>query len=363
MRTALALPLLFLSATLAVAAAEPAVGPAPAGPSKLNADARYRFEWSETQAQPDDHDHLLRLRVGAEATLCDEASAGVRLSTGGHNPAAADQELGEHWAGVRIDLGYLKWNPQAAGGLTLLAGRMEKPFLCVQDLVWDGDFNPDGLAAKYVVRGESADWLFNAGGFTADLWSDADGVRFLTGQAAVRLKPTEDAHVLLGLGGYGFEGIRGRRMLYGNRAFGNRTTGAGRAAEFTEDYREVEAFAEASADLLIRVTAYGQYVVNSALGAGNDGWLAGLCLGRAKAVNSLEVGYNYRRLGADAAVGAFTDSDFAGGGTDAEGHKIYIRYQATAELQFGMAWFADTLHPSGAELYFHRFQVDAAYKF
>ena len=363
MRTALALPLFGLVAALAAPAAESGAIVAIDSPFKLNADARYRFETVELQGRPDDRDSLLRLRAGAEAALGDEAGAALRLSTGGHDPAANDQELGEPWAGGRIDLGYLKWNPAAAGGLTLLAGRMEKPFLCVQDLVWDGDFNPDGIAAKYIVPGEGADWLFNAGGFTADLWSDADGVRFLSAQAAVRLKPMEDAHVLLGLGAYDFDGGRGSGPLYGNRAFGNSTTGTGRAAVFAEDYREVEAFGEASADLLIRITAYGQYVVNSALGTGNDGWLAGLCLGRAKAVNSLEVGYNYRRLGADAVVGVLTDSDFAGGGTDAEGHKVYARYQATTRLQFGLAWFADTLHPGGAERDFHRFQADVACRF
>ena len=52
--------------------------------------------------------------------------------------------------------------------------------------------------------------------------------------------------------------------------------------------------------------------------------MAGATLGKAKDKGSWQFDYNYRDLEADAVVGAFSDSDFAGGGTGAEGHKLQI---------------------------------------
>ena len=56
----------------------------------------------------------------------------------------------------------------------------------------------------------------------------------------------------------------------------------------------------------------------------DTGYLAGFKLGKAKSKGSWQFQYQYEDLEADATLGAITDSDFMGGGTDGEGHKFWV---------------------------------------
>jgi hypothetical protein len=80
-------------------------------------------------------------------------------------------------------------------------------------------------------------------------------------------------------------------------------------------------------------------VVNQDAEANDTGWLAGVTLGKAKNVGTWEAGYNYRELEKDAVLGAFTDSDCWGGGTDGRGHKFMARYQIAKNVQLGATYF------------------------
>ena len=53
------------------------------------------------------------------------------------------------------------------------------------------------------------------------------------------------------------------------------------------------------------------------------------------------MGYSYAELQKDATLGALTDSDRWGGGTDGKGHKFVAKYQIKKNLQIGASYFLD----------------------
>ena len=69
-----------------------------------------------------------------------------------------------------------------------------------------------------------------------------------------------------------------------------------------------------------------------------------------------------RELEANAVVGAFTDSDFAGGGTDGRGHRLTAKYALSKKVCFGLTYFIDDKGLENSKDY-HRVQADFAVKF
>ncbi len=74
------------------------------------------------------------------------------------------------------------------------------------------------------------------------------------------------------------------------------------------------------------MTAFMDYVTNTAAEAYGDGLAVGVGYRRASDRGTWNVGYIYQDLEANAVVGAFTDSDFAGGTSDGSGHTIRAGY-------------------------------------
>ena len=72
----------------------------------------------------------------------------------------------------------------------------------------------------------------------------------------------------------------------------------------------------------------------------------------------------YQDLEADAVVGTFTDSDWAGGGTDATGHVIELNYGFRDRLTFGLRYFSNQRGASTvAERDYDRLQADVQFEY
>ena len=90
------------------------------------------------------------------------------------------------------------------------------------------------------------------------------------------------------------------------------------------------------------VHVFGDFVTNTSADSLNTGWLVGFAAGKLKQPGSWMVSYNYRELERDAVVGAFTDSDFRGGGTDGKGHEFAGAVQVAGNTAFEVTYFLDT---------------------
>ncbi len=133
-------------------AAQPALAAVPvdsaAAPRlKVSGDLRLRGQgdWSDDDAGSRGSMQL-RGRLGATFAVSDRITLGARLATGdGDDPNSTDVQL-SNWLDdleVSLDMAYARFD---LGELSLYGGKMPQPFVRT-DLVWDGDVNPQGLAA------------------------------------------------------------------------------------------------------------------------------------------------------------------------------------------------------------------------
>lgn len=347
-------------------AAAPALKPVSIPAITWKGDLRYRYENIDQEGKPSRTRDRIRARIALEAKVNDEVKAIVGLASGNDDPVSTNQTLGDSFTtkDIGLDLANAVWSPSEVKGLSLTFGKMAKPFMCVQDLIWDGDLNPEGIAANYEFKAsEELSLLANAGYFWVVERSAASDTMLYTGQVAAKMKPAEGSHVLVGAGYYSYSSIEGQGLLYDEeKSFGNATREDGDVLVYDNGFDEIEGFAEIGMDYGIPVKVYGQYVLNEAADTDDTGYLVGFTLGRAKVPGSVELGYNYRRLEANAVLGAFTDSDFIGGGTDGVGHKLYATVALSKNWSLGGAYI---INEKGLDdsIDYNRLQIDLQAKF
>jgi len=253
---------------------------------------------------------------------------------------------------------------------------MPQPFYKAgnNQLIWDDDVNPEGIAAKYVIPlKDSSNTLYvNGGGFWLKSDSGAAGGASVWGAQSYLKHDFENKNYLLGgLSFYKFGNLKGKDGLYkpsgtGASKFGNTMSGAGTTAspyQYTMTYDVLEAFGEYGFKLAEKPTSvYGSYVKNTAATTSEDtGWLIGTTFNKAKDPGSWELGYNYRSVQKDAVVGVLTDSDFIGGGTDGTGHMFSGKYQLAKNIQAGITYFLSKKGDAGDN--YRRLMADLVFKF
>ena len=341
----------------------------------VKGDLRFRYETIDEEGKEQRDRERIRARVGVEAKPAEEVKVGLRLSTAEDgDPVSSNQTLGNGSSrkDVFFDLAYLTWTPQAVEGLSLTGGKMENPFVTTSDLVFDGDLNPEGLAFSYAAGSDGLELLFNGGQFwVEERKSDSDDATLLGAQLAAKLK-TEGLHLLGGVGYYAVQNLEGYPTVYDPEdSYGNLTTGGeedpvtGEVSPllYAQEFEILDIVAELGLQLGIPVAFYGDYAINQEAAEDDTGYLIGLRLGKTKEPGSVDFNYNYRELEANAVLGAWSDSDFIGGGTDGSGHKFALGVQLTKALKGNLTYFMSEKGLAGDTTDYDRLQVDVSAKF
>ncbi len=107
----------------------------------------------------------------------------------------------------------------------------------------------------------------------------------------------------------------------------------------------------------------GNYVVNDDARAEDSGYGVGIKVGKARNPGDVEVGYLYREVEANTVIGAFSDSDFGGGGTDNEGHRLKGKVALKDSWTAGATLYPNTIGPNGADIDYTRLQLDLVANF
>ncbi len=337
--------------------------------SKLNAD-------KETYTRQRDR---IRARLGAEAKCNDNLKAGIELSTGLSDPISGNQSLGDGFGkkDFKLNMAYFDYNffGDDPNEVQAIAGKMKNPFIAMpDDLVWDGDLTPEGLAVKSQLGGGFATLLANGGYMWAQERSDKDDLMLYAGQAAVKLQFVPEIGLTLGASYYGYRDIQGYDVIdwesknnsYGNSTVNGTVSGSTTNKAWASEFTPVVYFAQL--DLWVAgkpLAIYGQELSNGDANNNNEGQLYGVTLGKAKNPKTWEVGYSHAELEKDATVGMFTDSDRWGGGTDGRGHKVYGKYQIMKNLQGAVSYFIDqkTISDPAKEKDYNRLQLDLVASF
>lgn len=320
---------------------------------KWKGDFRYRYEEIDQEGRDERTRHRIRARAALIAQVEDNVEVGLGLASGGDDPVSTNQTLGGGGStkDIRMDLAYARWN--ATEQFYLQGGKYSNPWYSPQknQLLYDGDFRPEGIATGWdngnLFATLSGSWIesdSNAGDDFA--WGAQAGVRFGPLVAAV---------------GYLELPTRGREAIYDDDFFGNSSENG----VYKYDYELLTAGAEFDFNLLeLPFSLFAQYVQNEDADDLDQGYLAGARLGQAKKRGTWQLRYEYRELEADATLGLWTDSDFAGGGTDGKGHALSGAYAITDRWTFGFTYFDSELGVDlGDDDDYKRLMIDTAFKY
>lgn len=333
---------------------------------KVKGDLRIRYESIDEEGR-DTRDRMrYRARLGAEAKVNDEVDAAIALASGNDDPVSTNETFDNGFSSkdARIDLAYIDLHPKALDGLNAILGKMKNPFIAVNDLQWDGDLNPEGVALNLELpASETLKLLVNGGAFWVEERSSDDETMLYGAQAAAELK-TDAAKITTGASFFYYDNIEGFAPIYdAEDSFGNSVTESedGDLA-YATGFEIVELFAKVGFDAGLPVELSGNYLVNQDADDNDTGYMVGIKLGKLKDVGSFDLGYSYRELEADAAVGAFADSDIGGGGSDIKGSKITAGYQLMKNLTGNVSYFISQKGVDDGTDY-DRLQIDLVAKF
>ena len=339
----------------------------------VHGDLRFRAEWIEQEGKEDRQRDRIRLRLGADAACNDRVKVGVQLSTGQGDPTSANQTLtgGFSRKDVKLSLAYVDW--ALLPGLDLIAGKIEKPFLTTQEIIWDSDLNPEGLA----LRGARTLGPVDVTGSASYLWvteraGEGDDTRLYAGQLAANWAFAKDAHWRIGGTCYQYDRIEGVDVLdwegknnsYGNSTVPGTVSGAITNRAYATGFTEMEGFMELGFRVWVPVTFYGSYVENTEADSDNRAFLYGAAAGSAAKPGGCEVGYDFRRVEKDAVVGAFPNSTAWGDGANGKGHRVYGKAQILKNLLLCASYFMSYREIDRSEpVDYHRLQIDLMAKF
>jgi len=326
----------------APAAPAPAPMPAPAPAEsgwtdtvRLAGDLRYRHETINDDLAAVRDRHRIRARVNISGEVSDSVTAGFGLSTGGFTNDSGNQTLDEGFSfkDVGIDLAYFNW--AVNDDINVIAGKMSSPFFRPggYHLIYDSDIRPEGLALRY----SSGNLFANASAFWVEERSGSADSGLIGLQGGYR--GTFDSGVGFTAGASFYKTTHAQ----GNAPFFTVDSGQGNQLDANGNYlygfSEVELFGELSLEAGGRpLTLFADFVRNSDADEFDQGYAIGARYGRASRPGEWSLGYSYQDLEANAVVGAFTDSDFAGGTSDGSGHSLLANYVFPGGLNFGLRW-------------------------
>ncbi len=374
---------------------------------KFSGDVRGRYEGFYAHSPLFiDRDRLrYRLRFNVVAQLMDDFEAGFRLASGdldgginsGIDPLSNNQSFQNNASkkGIFVDLAYGKWTPfkgpSLTGGFTI--GKMENPFI-VDDMVFDPDYTPEGLAAQFGWRiNDKHSLKFNGAWFVLDesgsklqdpflfggqirwdalwntKWSSTVGLTALAMESAGNLTTASVPDINRG----------NARLVNTELAYPHNPIIIDAAVTYNLD-----SFPFYTGPFPIKVS--GEYMNNPAApqSADNYAYNFGVTLGKSGKRHTWEVGYTWKWLGADAAWEELVDSDFGalygaanspansgsgigyGAGTNVKGHIVRFAYSPSDSWTLSAKLFMTSLinaYPAGGNSDMNRVQVDAIWKF
>ena len=386
--------------------------------TKMGGDIRLRYEnfnsthkndeagSTGTATDRDRNRFRFRLRWGLEKELGEEWKLGFRLATGSTTDQTSQmQTLGNAgyftYKNFLIDKAWVGYTPaflQKQGNLEEFKtgfGKFDNPFMRYSTaIVWDADITPEGAYEQALFN------LSTGGGHNIKLQTT-------TGQFIVNenTAPESDAQI------WAYQAaLTDSTTAFGSKdavdlatavsfydytnwfqTVSNNTTGVSFLRNNTlaaDDFRVLDFYEEFGFKWNEKpVVGWFQYATNLAnvgtddtvRSAGNsihdddDAWGLGWKLGKTKKKGDWELSYGFYRIGVNAVVAAFNDSDFAGPGqvgfTNRLTHRLGLVYQLTDAIALNLkSGVGRALHPNAVVAHsshetVYRTQMDLDYKF
>ncbi len=362
---------------------------------KISGDYRLRHEIfdKKTTGQVDRTRERFRLRLNTDFILPHKIMARLTLASGTGEQVSTNQSFDNlsSQKGIWIDKAYLSW--QALEILKLQGGRMENPIWrqYSSDVVWDGDYNPEGFSESYAQLVGPVNVFVNALQMVVDEDSGnntSEGVATNTSrtfpnkqrdqwmignQIGVELKLPLESRLKVAFANYDWINERFGDFGAGVNNEGNRRVFTS-SGSLVNNFNVNEFTGVLSGWVLkVPVQVQGTYIENSAARSGtafnpkeDTGWQLGGIVGKAGTKNGWEVAYFRKHVRTDATVADVADSDFGDGGTNREGNIMWVAYSPLDWMTASIKYFQTeviniALSPGRDDI--NRTQFDVSVKF
>ncbi len=318
--------------------------------TKFKGDLRLRYDYGYREITGKDdlqrHRFRGRLRFGLETKVHEKVKVGFRIVGGDTDPRTTNSTYANWFAtgDARIDQAYA--SIMATEDLKFLFGKFPKPFMLLDDLMWDGDIMFQGVSGLWSPSTDgSFSGFFNAGSFVLDedKSSSKDPYMYYL-QPGIGFDAGGNASVKASFIYYGFEHVKGMEPSEDFSSDSNTLDDDGRLVYDYDSYGANLVFKYGpgvSDKAAYLFTLVGDYIYNP--DPKDSGYLFAVKFGNSKVANSSTwvLHYNYRNLERDAVMDVFPDSDSYGGKTAISGHEFIAQYAVVKNVIFGIDYYND----------------------
>jgi hypothetical protein len=316
----------------------------------IKADLRYRFEYIDLENAADERErHRIRGRIGIVGKPNDNTEVGFGIRTGGNDPRSGNATLDGDSASkdIALDLGYATWMPTDAFAVT--AGKMKQPWAKNGlDYLWDGDYNPEGLAAQYDFAG---DFFVNAHWFQIDERSSDDDTYVFGGQVGYA------GDLFYANAMYqDYQKMEGYNPCYQGDCNGNTVDADG---NLVYDYNILSVRGGVK---LAGFDIFGTWQQNDDADDEDSAYSVGFKYGKAKDPGTWEVGAVYHDVEKDSVYGGVVDADPGNGDTDFDGWVFKGAYALGKNWNLGLTYLMSNVDTTGNERDYDRVQLDFSWK-
>ncbi|OUR95389.1 hypothetical protein A9Q84_16265 [Halobacteriovorax marinus] len=325
---------------------------------KFNGDLRYRHETisegsgaSKSNVERD----RIRARLKATTKISDTVKATLRIATGGTSITSTNETLNDQGANdsIGLDMAYADWS--ATSWANVYLGKMKNVFYKPgkSDLMFDGDWTPEGLATRLNKSFGMLDAQFNLSYYRMSQAANTASVNLVAPQLVLTVNlPVK---VVLGTGFYNYSSVEGSSAA---NAKGNSTL----SSNYSEKYKIIQFFAEVKGKVKeVKYSFFADLVKNTALTTTNKEDAAYL-LGFKLKCKKWKLGYDYRWSENDAFLGAIADGDSCGGGTGCQGHRISLGKKLHKHISAKVIYFG-MRERANPKAHYDKLHLDVAFKF
>ena len=324
------------------------------------ADFRLQYDAIHEDGRENRERARYRAHLGASIKFSDKVKGYFVYGTNGDNPVSGNEVFDGHYRidDLGVDLAYVDWS--SGENTNVYLGKMKNPLFrpAGNPLFWDSDFNPEGLAFKY----QSDQFFANAAVFVVEKRSSADDSFLYAAQGGFSRNLSTDDKLTAGLGYFDYSNTVGNQPFKNRGARGNSVDVNG---NLVYDYGTLQLFVQYDTSLgQLPFAVFADYAQNTEVSDNDSGYAFGFKVGKAKAPRSWQASWAYQDIEPDAVIGAFNDSDFGGGGTDAKGHLMKAKYILAERWTLGGTLIITEVEEiAGNKHDYTRLQLDIEFKF
>lgn len=275
----------------------------------VSGDIRLRYEANFGSRNARNRDRgVLRARLRGSYAISNWLSVGAQLTTGDpDDPNSSDVTLSNFDDDLQVSLDQA-WLRAKSGGFEISAGKIPQPFVRT-DMVWDGDVDPEGIAASFKTK-LGANGSLNASGlyFVVDESVSGPDSYMVGGQITLETKPSPILKLDASIGyfNYSLASLTGGDTgdFRSNRFAGGR---------YLSDFNLLDIIGSATWTGLgnrwpVKLT--GDYVRNfGATTPADNGFSVSATIGRVRDQGDWRVGYGFASVETDAVLAAFSEDN------------------------------------------------------